>query len=265
MPKADLHVHSSVSPDCNTPIENQIRAAEKIGIQTIAFTEHWDFDRFDPSSEFLIPQMERKALASLKTNIKVLTGVELGFHKEFEDYARMHIASMPIDFILGSIHQPTNLNVSEIGEARQIFDQYGKKTFDIYFDALTGLTQTLLFDSLSHLDIVKRFAIECGYSFKPKEYKTVICDILELLVKNDKALEINTSGLRQSPEETFPGFLVVEWFMERNGKYLTVGSDAHRPEHVGKDIDLVNARLKDIGIKETTIFLNRIPNLVPIE
>ncbi|MBP7733668.1 MAG: histidinol-phosphatase HisJ family protein [Caldisericia bacterium] len=265
MPKTDLHVHSSVSPDCGTPIANQIQAAEKIGLETIAFTEHWDFDRFNPNSDFLVPQMERKALASIKTSIKVLTGVELGFHKEFEDYARMHIASMPIDFILGSIHQPTDLNISEIGEAKQVFDQFGRKTFDIYFDALMGLTGTLLFDSLAHLDIVKRFALECGYSFKPKEYKSVICDILELLVENDKALEINTSGLRQSPEETFPSFLVVEWFLERNGKYLTVGSDAHRPEHVGKDIDLVNAKLKEMGIKETTMFVNRMPHPVSIE
>ena len=265
MPKADLHVHSSVSPDCSTPIDRQIQAAEKIGLETIAFTEHWDFDRFNPNSDFLVPKMESKALETIKTSIKVLTGVELGFHKQFEDYARMHIASMPIDFILGSIHQPTNLNISEIGEARQIFDQYGKKTFDIYFDALLEFAQTLLFDSLAHLDIVKRFALECGHSFKPKEYKSVICDILELLAKNDKALEINTSGLRQSPEETFPGFLVVEWFFERNGKYVTVGSDAHRPEHVGKDIDLVNAKLKEMGIKETTMFVSRIPYAISIE
>lgn len=259
MPTADLHVHSAVSPDCGTPLDKQIQAAQKLGIQTIAITEHWDFDRFNPDEEFNVPKRQKEAISCLKTDLQVLTGVELGYHKTNDYYARHYLDSMPLDFVLGSIHQPTQLNVSEKEEALKLFDEHGKRTFNIYFEALMGLAQTMLFDSLAHLDIVKRFAIEAGQNFKVKEYKSVICDILELLAKEEKALEINTSGLRQSPQETFPGFKVVEWFMERNGKYLTVGSDAHKPEHVGKDIDYANEKLLEMGIKETAIFVNRKP------
>jgi histidinol-phosphatase (PHP family) len=53
--------------------------------------------------------------------------------------------------------------------------------------------------------------------------------------------------------------------MERNGKYLTIGSDAHRPEHVGKDIDYVNDKLLEMGIKDTAIFVDRKPILIPIK
>jgi histidinol-phosphatase (PHP family) len=265
MPTSDLHVHSSVSPDCSTPLSNQIQAAQKLGIKTIAITEHWDFDRFNPNTEFSIPKRQQEAISNLKTDLKVLTGVELGYHKTNDDYARYYLDSMPLDFVLGSIHQPTQLNVSEKEEALQLFDEYGKKTFNIYFEALMGLTQTKLFDSLAHLDIVKRFALEAGQTFKAKDFKSIICDILELLAKEGKALEINTSGLRQSPQETFPSLNIVEWFMERNGKYLTIGSDAHRPEHVGKDIDYVNDKLLEMGIKETAIFVDRKPILIPIK
>lgn len=265
MPIADLHIHSSVSPDCSTPLANQIQAAQKLGIQIVAVTEHWDFDRFSQKADFSIPKKQQDAISGIKTDLTVLTGVELGYHKTNDEYARYHLDSIPLDFVLGSIHQPTNLNVSEKDEALQLFDDFGKKTFNIYFEALMGLTQTLIFDSLAHLDIVKRFSLEAGFSFKSKDYKSIICDILELLAKENKALEINTSGLRQSPQETFPSLQVVEWFMERNGKYLTVGSDAHKPEHIGKDIDFVNSRLLEMGIKETTIFVGRQPKPISLE
>ena len=266
MPKLDMHIHSSVSPDCRTPLELQISAAKKIGLETIAITEHWDFDRWSPDRGFNINIRAKEALEQNKTDdLEVLAGAELAFHKHFEEYARHYVSVTKLDFILGSVHELGKLNISELTEARQLFDEFGSKTFNLYFDAESELVQSLLFDSLAHLDIVKRFASEGGFTFKVKDFKTPICEILELLAQNDKALEINTSGLRQSPQETFPGFQVVEWFFERNGKYLTVGSDAHRPENVGNGIDEVSSRLLDMGIKNLTVFRDRKPHLVPIQ
>lgn len=259
MPKLDLHLHSSISPDCRTPLDLQVQAAEKLGLETIAVTEHWDFDRWHPNRGFSIHERSREALRSGKWQIEVLFGAELAFHKHFEEYARHYVSITPLDFVLGSVHELGTLNISELEEAKELFELHGKKTFDIYFDSVSYLAGTLLFDSLAHFDIVKRFALEGGYSFKVKEYKSVICDILDLLAKNGKALEINTSGLRQSPKEQFPGFQVVEWFLERNGKYISIGSDAHRPEHVGYELDFVTGKLKEMGVKELTVFRKRLP------
>lgn len=264
MPKLDLHIHSSISPDCRTLLENQIDAACKLGIETIAITEHWDFDRWHPDSGFTINERSAQALKSVNSQTEVLFGAELAFHKHFEEYARHYVSVTPLDFVLGSVHELGTLNISELEEAKELFELHGKKTFDIYFDAVTYLANSLLFDSLAHIDIVKRFALEGGYAFKVKDYKSVICDILDLLAKHGKALEINTSGLRQSPQEQFPSFQVVEWFLERNGEYITIGSDAHRPEHVGYELDFLTGKLKEMGVRELTVFRKRVPMQVSI-
>jgi histidinol-phosphatase (PHP family) len=266
MPNPDLHIHSSVSPDCRTPLQLQIESAKKLEIPIVAITEHWDFDRWNPDNGFSINTRSQEALSKIDSDgIEVLSGAELAFHDHFKEYAQHYLSQTKLDFVLGSVHELGNLNISEIEEAKQLFENHGRKTFDIYYDSVSKLASTLLYDSLAHIDIVKRFALEGGYAFKVKEYKNAICDILELLAINDKALEINTSGLRQSPQEAFPGFLVVEWFFERNGKYITIGSDAHRPEHVGKDVDLIADRLKEMGIKNLTVFRDHKPIQVPIE
>ena len=42
------------------------------------------------------------------------------------------------------------------------------------------------------------------------------------------ALEVNTSGLRQMPRETYPPAAIVARYRELGGRAVTVGSDAHR-------------------------------------
>ena len=43
------------------------------------------------------------------------------------------------------------------------------------------------------------------------------------------ALEVNTSGLRQSAGETYPAAWVVRRFRELGGRRVTMGSDSHLP------------------------------------
>ena len=52
--------------------------------------------------------------------------------------------------------------------------------------------------------------------------------ILEALVRSGTALEVNTSGLRQSPGETYPPEPVVARYRVLGGNAVTAGSDAHR-------------------------------------
>ena len=42
--KADLHLHSYFSGDCDIPMEEMILAGIEKGLDTMCFTEHNDFD-----------------------------------------------------------------------------------------------------------------------------------------------------------------------------------------------------------------------------
>ena len=48
------------------------------------------------------------------------------------------------------------------------------------------------------------------------------------LIAGNKALEVNTSGLRQELGKTMPSYPIIKRFREFGGKFVTLGSDAHR-------------------------------------
>jgi histidinol-phosphatase (PHP family) len=52
--------------------------------------------------------------------------------------------------------------------------------------------------------------------------------VLMALVESGVALEVNTSGLRQEPGETYPAGPIVERFRLLGGTRVVAGSDAHR-------------------------------------
>jgi histidinol-phosphatase (PHP family) len=54
--------------------------------------------------------------------------------------------------------------------------------------------------------------------------------ILRGLVETGTALEINTSGLRQSANETYPSPAIVGMYRAMGGRAVNVGSDAHRAD-----------------------------------
>ena len=61
--------------------------------------------------------------------------------------------------------------------------------------------------------------------------------ILQHVVARGKGIEINTNPLRKGRIEPNPPAIVVNWFRELGGQYLTVGSDSHAPHHVGGNLD----------------------------
>ena len=57
--------------------------------------------------------------------------------------------------------------------------------------------------------------------------------ILRALVESGTALEINTSGLRHPVGETYPSAGDRARFRDLGGRAVSIGSDAHRPDHFG--------------------------------
>ena len=51
-------------------------------------------------------------------------------------------------------------------------------------------------------------------------------------MEKEKALEINTGGLRQPLNKLSPEFETIKRFKDMGGKFITIGSDAHYAEHL---------------------------------
>ena len=70
------------------------------------------------------------------------------------------------------------------------------------------------------------------------------------------AIEISTGGLRKPVGELYPSPALLRGFHER-GVPLTLASDAHVPENVGKDFDGALAFARSVGYDTVTVFDGR--------
>ena len=133
-----------------------------------------------------------------------------------------------------------------------------------YFDELLDTASNADFDSLAHLTYPTRYIIQ-RTDINPEldRYSEVIDNILKALVDRDKALEINTSGLR-TIGVTMPDINIIKRFKELGGKYVTIGSDAHSVSKLGYGIEKGIEIAKTCGFDYFTVFENRQPELVQI-
>lgn len=255
----DLHIHTNISPDGKEPFDNYTHVAMEKGLKIIGFTEHWDLDRWDENAEFTVHKQSELICRAYKGPIEVLYGAELAYHEKYKEYAQKYVSEVCADYILGSIHEVEGYMITELEETGQYFEKYGKKGFGMYFEAAGKFAQEGIFDVFGHLDVIKRFSVLYEFPFVLDRHKDIIRDILKVLAKRGKGMEINTSGLRQAPGSSYPGLQVAEWFFDLGGKYLTIGSDSHTSETVGFGCDSVISKLQHMGIIDFTIYRKREP------
>jgi histidinol-phosphatase (PHP family) len=62
-----------------------------------------------------------------------------------------------------------------------------------------------------------------------------------------------------------PTVEVLRWYREMGGEILTIGSDAHRPDHMAYRFEDIPVMLAAAGFSAVTCFERREPRFVDIE
>lgn len=266
--KMDTHIHTSFSTDSETDMQEQILSAHAKGFNGVCITDHMDYNF--PASALEHPvagipfcfdlESYFKKIDRLKQTapIHVLTGVECGLQLLPDVIAKNKklCQNEKFDYIIGSLHlvdgkDPYYPSFWENKNPDKCILNYFEKIVE-------NLTQFHDFDSLGHLDYIVRYAPK-GYAYQPERFQTIIMEILQLLIRNDIALEINTSGFKSSSGRQNPHDKIIEWYVSLGGKMITIGSDAHSTEFLGYHFDDVVWLLKEYGISQYTVFQKRIP------
>jgi len=60
--------------------------------------------------------------------------------------------------------------------------------------------------------------------------------VLRALAASDRILEINSNEGAPPPRGPNPGLVVVRWWHEEGGAAVSFGSDAHRPDRLGRGV-----------------------------
>jgi histidinol-phosphatase (PHP family) len=231
----DSHLHTIRSPDANAMLEAYCVLAAERGIAELAITDHVDFDPSMPAygyASFADRERDVRQAAArwAHRGLAIRFGVEVTYERHYEDDIRGWLRRHPHDYVIGSVH------ISEVSpyKASNVEGFVAGRTLpDIvapYFDEVIGAARSGLFDTLGHLDFVKRYLVPhvlpAQLAAAPELYEPV----LAALVETGTALEVNASGLRQLPRETYPSAAIVARYRAMGGRHVTIGSDAHRTE-----------------------------------
>ncbi len=242
----DFHIHSRVSFDGHDTGRALAMAAKNAGLREICFTDHIDYDPLGtmPNMAFDTRAYNAEYDRLSIPGLKIRRGMEFGLSRDNTEQFREDLKRRPFDFVLGSIHFVENLDV--------YFESYwrGKTVFQAerrYLEETLACVQIHTdFDVLAHLTYISK--PPCHPAPRPlpyAEHREIIDEILRILARRGKGLEMNTSGV-----DRCGGFLPTEdyfrRFKELGGEIVTVGSDAHNCGRVGQYTDAACGILQDI-------------------
>ncbi|HOK54393.1 MAG TPA: histidinol-phosphatase [Armatimonadota bacterium] len=255
----DYHVHSIHSGDSPARVREMCLRAVEIGISEICFTEHLDFTPTDISYGSFVYNDWIKDIASAREEfsdrLTIRMGVEVDFQQKYIPQIEDFVSSREFDYVLASAHY---VNGVLLENHKDYFP--GKNTRDAYapyFEVALGAAEAGIFDALAHLDLCKRYGVLYFGCFGSEDFQSEIEAVIRAVIKSNMALEINTSGLRQAPGETYPCQNVINRYVELGGRLITIGSDAHTPEQLGYGLIDAQSILAQAGIAEPARFHKR--------
>lgn len=260
--RADYHVHTMFSKDAHSCPEEMIEAGIQRGLQTICITDHMDKDVMIRGEEFIFEaepyfQKLRELQEIYKEKIEVLIGVEVGMQPHLAEYFKKYVAEHDFDYVIGSVHVIKGIDPyypeyfeekSDAEGFREMLDET-IENIHIYED----------FDSLGHLDYIVRYATNREKEYSYTKYQEQIDVILKYLIEHGKGLEVNSAGLKYGLPFAHPHPDVLRRYVELGGEIITIGSDAHKPEHVAYEFEKIKLLLQECGVKYYTKFKSRKP------
>lgn len=220
----DFHMHTNQT-DGRSSLEEMTNQARKIGLASIAFSEHVNMTTLW-FPEFASRVRDLKARYSSK-GINILLGIEVkpkDFYGELDTFPEIINAS---EMTVGSVHSYPNDNGGFIS-IKDISSLDEETAAEIEFNAARGLLQNPHVDVLGHpFGVFSTF-----FSSFPKNYLTTL---FKDSLSRGIAIEINTKYL--------PNSQMYFELLRKINPYVSFGSDAHHTSEIARDFDLIKKEI----------------------
>lgn len=260
----DYHHHSNHSFDSKASMEQVCINAIHKGVHEICFTEHFSVNPTAPTyghmnwESYLAELQHCREMFHSKLLIK--TGIELCEPHLMKKEYKKALSHLPLDFILGSVH-----NIQESTLRKYMHAHTDKDIYKDYFLELYELVSHADIDVIAHFDLMKRYAFHSIGLYAFANYEDLIKEIISTAIHRGIGLEINTSGWRTSLGESLPSKEILSLYREMGGEILTIGSDSHHVETVGEGYTEAIELAKQCGFSSIFTFKNRKPTGIKID
>ena len=263
----DTHMHTSFSGDSDASPESMIDRALALKLDGICITDHLDLDYPDEPDFFLL---DYDAYASgihrlqkeYAGKLPILFGIELGLQPHLAAEHHQLLQNYDFDFVIGSSHvvHGTDPYYPSYYEGRTEREAYLE-----YFDSiLENIHAFHEFDVYGHIDYVVRYGPNKNRNYSYRAYSDILDEILKQLIAAGRGIEINTAGFKYGLGHPNPTEDILKRYRELGGEIITLGADAHMPEHVAYDFRRVPELLRSCGFRYYTVFHKRKPEFFPL-
>lgn len=272
--KADYHVHTAFSDDSDYAMEEVVKDAIAMGLEGLCFTDHVDYgikkDWDEPGGMIYrkggVGEPDQMPVANVdypvyyetfqkmqslyKDKIDLKFGLEFGMQTHTINKYEKLFVRFPFDFIILSVHEVEDKEFwSQDFQQGRTQQEYNER----YYEEMLYLVQNYHnYSVLGHMDLITRYDKEGVYPFE--KLKPILTKILQTVIADGKGIEVNTSSHRYGLSDLTPSRDILRLYHELGGKIVTIGSDSHKPEHLGAFIGKTKQELKKLGFEKFCTF-----------
>lgn len=262
----DYHLHTSLCGHAVGAMDQFLAEAAVKGLTEVGFADHFPLGLLGYTPQFKVT-MEPGELegyieavreqASRHNGPAVKLGLEVDYLPESSRRLAKIFSRYPVDYLIGSVHFIDDWDFSHPRNAEYFRQKDLKDVYSRYFELVWEACQTGIFEIIGHVDIIKKF----GFRLDDGELEPYWRRTARILKDNGICLELNTSGMAAPAGEFYPGRLLLE-ICHNEGVAVTLGSDAHAPQQVGRYFPEALALLREVGFHELAVFSGRRRSLV---
>lgn len=258
----DYHLHTNFSDDSTYPMEDVIKDAIRMGMDEICFTDHVDYGikvDWDSGQEILyrdgepmanvdypayVEQIERMRV-KYQGRIVMKMGLEFGMQTHTIPQFETLYNRYPFDFIILSVHQVEDKELwTQDFQRGRTQKEYNERYYEELLRLVKGYQH---YSVLGHMDLIVRYDEMGVYPFN--NIKSYAEEILKEVIRNGKGIEVNTSSYRYGLTDTTPSREILKLYQEMGGRIITLGSDSHKPEHLGACMEETKEMLRSMGFR----------------
>ncbi|EJV47838.1 histidinol phosphate phosphatase HisJ family protein [Bacillus toyonensis] len=188
-----------------------------------------------------------------KRGVTLKLGIEADYFIGCEEELKELLALGDFDYVIGSVHFLNGWGFDN-PDTKEYFEEHDLHIlYDTFFKTVESAVRSELFDIIAHLDNIKVF----NYRLDENEQLSYYKKIARALVETNTATEINAGLYYRYPvREMCPSPLYLQVLAKR-GVPITISSDAHYPNDLGKYVKENVQTLRTHGITHIATFTKR--------
>jgi histidinol-phosphatase (PHP family) len=251
----DYHMHLR-APDESidhslAAVERFVEIAAERGVDEIGFSEHVYYFEQTRSLWSVPYQVERcrydleryvDAVAEAKRRgYPVKLGLEVDHQPELADEMDEILEPYPWDYLIGSVHFVDGIAIDQ--EPSLVNEVGPEEAWARYYEWLVGASSHA--DLLAHPDLIKFVGPEIDW-----DWPALAASL------DGVCLEVSSAGLHKQHGKLYPSADFLEAARDQ-GIPISLASDAHIPESVGRDLDRAIEHARAAGYDTVTVFDGR--------